>query len=96
MKKTFLIFVFTAAVMSLTSCKSETKTTTDAATETTTETTTEIAEITYTCPMDCEKGKTYAEKGKCPVCEMDLIASNTAETDVEADHDHDNHEGHSH
>ncbi len=92
MKKTLLIFAFTAALLSLSSCKSETKTTTDA----TTETTTEIAEIKYTCPMDCEKGKTYAEKGKCPVCEMDLIASNTTETEVEADHDHDNHEGHSH
>ncbi|RXP52955.1 hypothetical protein EC396_10660 [Lutibacter sp. HS1-25] len=28
----------------------------------------------YQCPMDCEKGKTYAEEGKCPVCEMDLKA----------------------
>ena len=27
---------------------------------------------TYLCPMDCEHGKTYAAKGKCPVCEMDL------------------------
>jgi hypothetical protein len=26
----------------------------------------------YQCPMDCEKGKTYAQPGKCPVCEMDL------------------------
>jgi len=22
--------------------------------------------------MDCENGKTYADAGKCPVCEMDL------------------------
>jgi PBP1b-binding outer membrane lipoprotein LpoB len=26
----------------------------------------------YQCPMDCENGKTYADTGKCPVCEMDL------------------------
>ncbi len=26
----------------------------------------------YQCPMDCEKGKTYSEKGSCPVCKMDL------------------------
>lgn len=22
--------------------------------------------------MDCEDGKTYSQKGSCPVCEMDL------------------------
>jgi uncharacterized protein YceK len=26
----------------------------------------------YQCPMDCESGKTYANPGKCPVCEMTL------------------------
>jgi hypothetical protein len=26
----------------------------------------------YTCPMDCESGKTYSEKATCPVCGMDL------------------------
>ncbi|WP_179950010.1 heavy metal-binding domain-containing protein [Lutibacter citreus] len=30
------------------------------------------AELAYQCPMDCEKGKIYAEKGSCPVCKMDL------------------------
>jgi hypothetical protein len=33
---------------------------------------TEMAEATYACPMDCEKGKTYEEPGSCPVCGMDL------------------------
>lgn len=28
----------------------------------------------YQCPMDCEKGKTYEEEGKCPECKMDLKA----------------------
>jgi hypothetical protein len=26
----------------------------------------------YMCPMDCENGKTYADAGKCSLCEMDL------------------------
>lgn len=26
----------------------------------------------FQCPMDCEKGKKYAEAGSCPVCKMDL------------------------
>ena len=26
----------------------------------------------YQCPMDCEKGKTYAKEGACPECKMDL------------------------
>lgn len=26
----------------------------------------------YACPMKCEGDKTYAETGKCPVCDMDL------------------------
>lgn len=26
----------------------------------------------YQCPMKCEKDKTYAKKGKCPKCSMDL------------------------
>ena len=38
----------------------------------------------YQCPMDCEKGKTYAKPGSCPVCKMDLkkvdASKNTAKT----------------
>jgi|JI10StandDraft_1071094.scaffolds.fasta_scaffold11973_4 hypothetical protein len=26
----------------------------------------------YQCPMKCEGDKTYAEAGRCPVCNMDL------------------------
>ena len=29
-------------------------------------------DVLYQCPMDCEKGKSYTEKGSCPVCKMDL------------------------
>ncbi len=30
------------------------------------------AEAEYSCPMDCESGKTYTHEGQCPVCGMDL------------------------
>jgi len=26
----------------------------------------------FQCPMDCEEGKAYDQKGSCPVCKMDL------------------------
>lgn len=78
MKKVVIIL---AIVASLTACnKSKTA---EANTEaTTTEATTESHEhkegeahdekVAYVCPMDCEKGKTYDQPGKCPKCEMDL------------------------
>ena len=95
MKKTLLLIAFAVATVSMTSCKSEPKT--ETTTETTTESTsTTTAEVTYACPMDCEKGKTYSEPGKCPVCEMELVASNEADTENHDEHDHDNHEGHNH
>lgn len=94
MKKTFLIFAFSVAALSLTSCKSDVKTETNTATST--ETTTVNEEVAYTCPMGCEEGKTYTEKGKCPVCEMDLVALNDAAAENHDGHDHDSHEGHSH
>ena len=90
------MFTFAIATLSMTSCKSEVKTETETktATEVVTETKADMA-VTYACPMDCEKGKTYTEPGKCPVCEMDLVASNDAAESHEG-HDHDNHEGHDH
>lgn len=44
--------------------------------------------------MDCEKGKTYAEKGKCPVCKMDLALKETEHKDHEGHEDELDHEGH--
>lgn len=88
MKKSFLLIAFAVATLSITSCKSDKKT--ETITETTTETTTTTAEVTYSCPMDCEKGKTYTEMGKCPVCEMDLVASNDAAAENHDGHDHEN------
>ncbi|HNQ27780.1 MAG TPA: SCO family protein [Aquaticitalea sp.] len=37
--------------------------------------------VAYHCPMQCEGEKTYAEKGSCPICKMDLVeVENTTET----------------
>ena len=94
MKKSILMFAFTFATLALASCKSEPKT--ETITETTTETTQTTEEIAYACPMDCEKGKTYSEPGKCPVCEMELVASNDAAAESHEGHNHDDHEGHEH
>jgi PBP1b-binding outer membrane lipoprotein LpoB len=33
------------------------------------------AKVTYSCSMNCEKGKTYDVAGKCPVCKMNLVSS---------------------
>ncbi len=33
---------------------------------------TEEKKEVYQCPMKCEGTKTYAKKGKCPACTMDL------------------------
>jgi len=70
---TMLVFSF-----ALTSCKSEKKDTKQTNSK-------EVVTQLYQCPMDCEKGKSYTEKGSCPVCKMSLTAKKT-----------DNHEGHSH
>ncbi len=59
----------------------------------------ETAKASYECPMDCEKGKTYEKQGKCPVCNMDLIASEALHDAHEKEKgsvkdghkDHDNH-----
>lgn len=34
-----------------------------------------LAATTFSCPMNCEPGKTYASAGDCPVCHMALTAS---------------------
>jgi len=36
---------------------------------------TEVTEV-YSCPMNCEGGKTYDKPGQCPVCGMDLEKKN--------------------
>ena len=52
----------------------------------------DIAKVEYVCPMDCEDGKTYADKDdKCAVCKMKLVKKES-----EGKHEHDKegeHEG---
>ena len=66
MKKKILVFaLFFGLSMIVLSCKGNEKETSE----------TEIVEEQhdhYKCPMACEEGKTYNEKGNCPVCKMDL------------------------
>ncbi len=100
MKKSIVMFVFAMATLSFVSCKEQAKEETTPATNV--EATDEHAGhnhkegemhmASYACPMDCEKGKTYEAAGKCPVCEMDLVALE----DALEGHDHENHEGHNH
>jgi heavy metal-binding protein len=79
MKKSILLVALSLSLgVVLTSCKEEKK---EAVPE---ETKTEMQENhaadkadmamndKYQCTMDCEKGKTYDEPGKCPVCNMDM------------------------
>ena len=47
------------------SSETETSTTSETKTE-------EVVVAEYSCPMKCEKDKTHAHEGQCPVCEMDL------------------------
>lgn len=52
----------------------------------------EAHEHEYVCPMDCEKGKTYKEMGKCPVCKMDLVEKEHSENDGHNHHEGDGHD----
>ncbi|WP_445711050.1 heavy metal-binding domain-containing protein [Flavobacterium sp.] len=101
MKKTIVMMMFALATLSMVSCKEEDKKVEG------TETTDEHAghdhtagedmhhaHAHYVCPMDCEKGKEYEEKGKCGVCEMDLVEAKAANEGH--DHSEEGHEGHNH
>lgn len=95
MKKSIVMMALAIATLTVVSCgKKETK-------ETTTEheghdhKEGEAHKLAYECPMDCEKGKEYAEKGTCPVCKMELIE--VSEKNHEGhEHHEENHEGHDH
>ena len=89
MKKTILmILLITAVGFSFTACKKDKKE--DTATQEVKE---EMASNeVYQCPMDCEKGKSYTEAGKCPVCNMDLKAKKVdlhEDSEMHEEHDKD-------
>lgn len=95
MKKTIVVMVFAVAGLFITACGN--KEDKEAGTEETAHShkAGEEHHLAYQCPMDCEKGKTYTEKGTCPVCKMELIE---AKADSHEGHDHskESHEGHQH
>lgn len=79
MKKVFLMVAMVALVsFTVTSCKKDKAEDAKIETEVVDEAKQEAQEVLasndvlHQCPMDCEKGKSYTEAGKCPVCKMDL------------------------
>ena len=78
MKKVILMIAVVAA-FTFTSCKKdkaeEVKTEVEAVDAVEQEAQEVLAsnDVLHQCPMDCEKGKSYTEPGKCPVCKMDLV-----------------------
>ena len=88
MKQVFFVLAFSTLFACSGNNESTTTTTEAPAVE-------QVAEAKqYACPMKCEGDKTYAEAGKCPVCEMDLKEVALADTD--STQVHDDHEGHGH
>jgi transcription initiation factor IIE alpha subunit len=82
--KKVILSIAVVALLVATSCKTETKKDKEPVK---TEAKKEMAMEVYQCPMDCEKGKTYDEKGNCPVCKMDL---------KKVKKDAEDHSGHNH
>ncbi len=79
MKKLILMVAVVALVsLTATSCKKEKTEDVNTEIEVVDEVKKEAQEVLasndvlHQCPMDCEKGKSYTEPGKCPVCKMDL------------------------
>jgi len=79
MKKLFLMVAMVTLVsFAVTSCKKDKSEEIKSETEVVDEVKKEAQEVLasndvlYQCPMDCEKGKSYTETGKCPKCKMDL------------------------
>ena len=56
----------------------------------------EAHKVAYECPMDCEKGKTYDEKGTCPVCKMELVEKEHSDHKEGDGHNHKEGDGHKH
>lgn len=68
MKRTSILILLTASLLWACSSSNDSKTNKPAVSAADS---TQLASV-YQCPMDCEKGKTYEQAGKCPVCGMDL------------------------
>lgn len=82
-----MLAVVTAITITVTSCKKDKKEEVKTETEAKEAAEEVLAsnDVLYQCPMDCEKGKSYTEAGKCPVCKMELKEK---KVDMEDDHEH--------
>jgi len=88
MKQVFFVLAFSTLLACSGTSESTTTTTEAPAVE-------QVADAKrYACPMKCEGDKTYAEAGKCPVCEMYLKEIAMADTD--STQVQDEHAGHNH
>lgn len=82
--KNFLLAAFSAAlliIVNFTACstdhsKQQANTTADQMAQA-------DANTAYICPMNCEDGKLYDQPGKCPVCNMNLEATQRTDTSME-------------
>lgn len=73
MKKIILVFVMIVVVgFTFTSCKNDKKEEPKTEEVKVEENKKLASNEVYQCEMNCEKGKSYTEAGKCPVCNMDL------------------------
>src|SRR5688500_2297176 len=70
MKNSTRITILFFSILLITSCNNEAKN--KSGSDSTQTAATDDHKHSYRCPMNCEKGKTYAEPGKCPVCGMAL------------------------
>jgi hypothetical protein len=68
MNTIFRIFLMAVTVLGMAACSNDAGTKPEAAQTATAD----GHEHAYSCPMNCEKGKTYNKPGKCPVCGMNL------------------------
>jgi hypothetical protein len=92
MKKVFLMVAMVALVsFTVTSCKKDKAEDVKSETEVVVDEVKQEAQevlasndVLHQCPMNCEKGKSYTEAGKCPVCKMDL-KEKKVETDEETE-----------
>ncbi|MDX5585437.1 MAG: heavy metal-binding domain-containing protein [Aureibaculum sp.] len=98
MKKTILTLAIIIAVgFTFTSCKNDKKEEVKVEDVKTVVEQEMASNVVYQCPMDCEKGKSYTDKGNCPVCKMDLKSKEVnLDDDSEMNKDSTDHDGHDH
>lgn len=97
-KSIFVLLLFSAFTIALTSCGNKSKSESPK-TEVNAEKSGKEYTSAYICPMHC-KGSGSDKAGTCPVCKMDYKKNKDHNHDGHDhsghDHDHHNHDGHDH